>query len=189
LSNGRRHGETEWSLRPDEIGDLHLVLPEAGHGESHLVSQLVAPDDGIIADTATTLRIIAEPKASIAAAAIEPEAAGAQVSDMPDQEPGATGMEENPASVETATSNSDPPPLPTRRPAPSANDDAQADWIKPSAYVNLRESPSSSAAVVSVIAKGAKLRVMGRKRGWVQVTNPATSRSGWIYSGNVDTVR
>jgi uncharacterized protein YgiM (DUF1202 family) len=51
--------------------------------------------------------------------------------------------------------------------------------------VNLRQAPSSSASVVGVVAKGTKLRVMSRKRGWVQVSNPATSQTGWIYSGNV----
>jgi hypothetical protein len=25
---------------------------------------------------------------------------------------------------------------------------------------------------------------MGRKRGWVKVTNPATSESGWVYAGS-----
>ena len=100
------------------------------------------------------------------------------------------GLEEGAANADPKISASDLPPLPTRRPAArNANDGDQADWIRPSAYVNLRESPTSSAAVVSVIAKGTKLRVMGRKRGWVQVTNPATSQSGWIYSGNTDTVR
>ena len=97
-------------------------------------------------------------------------------------------MEESAGNAD-AGSMSDLPPLPTRRPSPSTNDDSQANWIRPSAYVNLRQSPSSSAPVVSVIAKGAKLRVIGRKRGWVQVTNPATSQGGWIYSGNTDTGR
>jgi hypothetical protein len=36
-----------------------------------------------------------------------------------------------------------------------------------------------------VIAKGAKLPVLDRKRGWVQVSNPETSEKGWIYSGYV----
>jgi hypothetical protein len=35
-----------------------------------------------------------------------------------------------------------------------------------------------------VVAKGAKLSVIGRKRGWVKVTNPETSESGWIYAGS-----
>jgi hypothetical protein len=38
--------------------------------------------------------------------------------------------------------------------------------------------------VISVVAKGAKLSIMGRKRGWVKVTNPATSESGWVYAGS-----
>ena len=80
-------------------------------------------------------------------------------------------------------------PLPLRRPARTANDDIHANWIKPSAFVNLREGPSPSAPVISVVAKGAKLRVIGRKHRWVQVTHPATSESGWIYGGNAATVR
>jgi hypothetical protein len=39
------------------------------------------------------------------------------------------------------------------------------------------------------VAKGAKLRVIGRKKRWLQVTNPATSESGWIYAANIATVR
>ena len=80
-------------------------------------------------------------------------------------------------------------PLPDRRPAPPATALADANWIKPTAYVNLRESPSSTAAVVSIVAKGSKLRVIGRKRGWVQVNNPTTSQSGWIYSSNLNAMR
>jgi hypothetical protein len=34
LSNGRPHGETDWTLRPDEIGDLHLVPASAGSSGS-----------------------------------------------------------------------------------------------------------------------------------------------------------
>ena len=55
-------------------------------------------------------------------------------------------------------------PLPPRRPAQTANDDVHANWIKPLAFVNLREGPSPSAPVISVVAKGAKLSVIGRKQ-------------------------
>ena len=72
---------------------------------------------------------------------------------------------------------------------PGSDDAAEASWIKSPAYLNLRQGPSSTSAVLTVVAKGAKLRVMARKRGWVQVTNPATSHSGWIYAGNAATVR
>ena len=184
LSNGWPRGETEWDLKTDDIGDLHLRPTAAADGESKLTIQLVAPNNLILASTATKLNIAADPRANIAADAIEAEPAEEQVSDLPDQEPQATVMEES-----AGTSMADFPPLPTRRPSSRTNDDGQANWIRPSAYVNLRQSPSSSAPVVSVIAKGAKLRVIERKRGWVQVTNPATSQGGWIYSGNTDTVR
>jgi uncharacterized protein YgiM (DUF1202 family) len=55
--------------------------------------------------------------------------------------------------------------------------------VEPSMFVNMREGPASSSPVRGVIAKGAKLSVLDRKRGWVQVTDPATGNKGWIYSG------
>jgi hypothetical protein len=39
--------------------------------------------------------------------------------------------------------------------------------------------------VISIVPKSTKLSVLGRKRGWVKVTNPATSESGWVYAGNI----
>lgn len=187
LSNGHPQGETEWSLEPSQIGDLHLILPGAESGESKLTIQLLAPNNNILTDAATKLKIGADQTASIAAA-VETGTAVPQVSDSLDQQPEAVVPESVP-NADPGTSTSDLPPLPTRRPEPSAIDSGRANWISPSAYVNLRQSPSSSAPVVSVIAKGAKLRVMGRKRGWVQVTSPAIPQSGWIYSGNIETVR
>ena len=71
---------------------------------------------------------------------------------------------------------------------PTANDDG-ADWIKALAFVNLRQRPTRSAPAISVVEKGAKLRVMGRKKGWLQVSNPATSERGWIYAANIAAVR
>ena len=130
LSNGWPRGETEWDLKTDEIGDLHLTPTAAADGESKLTIQLVAPNNLILASTATRLRIAADPRANIAADAIEAEPAEEQVSDLPDQEPQATVMEE---SVEAGTSMADFPPLPTRRPSSRTNDDGQANWIRPSA--------------------------------------------------------
>jgi uncharacterized protein YraI len=79
----------------------------------------------------------------------------------------------------------DPVESPSDKSAQSESDEGRASWVRPSAYVNMREGPSSSAPVVGVIAKGAKLSVIDRKRGWLQVTNPATSEKGWIYSGYI----
>jgi uncharacterized protein YgiM (DUF1202 family) len=176
LSSGRRAGETDWVLEPDEIGDLQLSLQEAGPREAKLTVQLLAPNNGILADSVTTLRVAAGAGADIAPSVSEQAIETASI-------------EQGQAAPDAAMSAAEAPPLPTRRPTPGTVDDGRASWVKPSAYVNLRKSPSSSAPVDGVVAKGAKLRVMGRKRGWVQVTNPATAQSGWIYSGNVETVR
>ena len=71
---------------------------------------------------------------------------------------------------------------------PTANDDG-ADWIKALAFVNLRQRPTRSAPAISVVAKGAKLRVLGRKKGWLRYSNPATAERGTIRAANIAAVR
>lgn len=61
--------------------------------------------------------------------------------------------------------------------------------VKTSVFVNLRQAPSPSAKVIRVVAKGTKLRVVTRKGRWAQVTDPATSAKGWIYTGNANPPR
>jgi hypothetical protein len=190
LSNGRAQGETDWTLRPGEIGDLHLVPAGAASSEARLTIELLAPNNGILADAATVLRLSPQPGAAIAAEAAEAGPAEAQRTHLPAEEIKNAAVTDNPPVPgdpgETAAIF-EPVPLPIRRPAPSGQDVA-ANWVRPSAYVNLRDGPAATARVVSVVAKGAKLRIVARKRGWVQVTDPATSQSGWIYSGNTETV-
>src|SRR5262249_6187617 len=65
LSSGRPYDDTEWNLRPDEIGDLHLVLPSNARGETKVIVQLIATDGAIIADTTTVLKMPANSVASI----------------------------------------------------------------------------------------------------------------------------
>ena len=62
LSSGRPYGETEWNLKTDEIGDLHLALPANASGDSKLTIKLVAPDGAIIADTGLVLKIASPAK-------------------------------------------------------------------------------------------------------------------------------
>jgi hypothetical protein len=198
LSSGLPYGEAEWNLKSDEIGDLHLVLPKTASGESKLRIQLITPDGDFVADTETVLKVTADsdpapaPGATdnpnlitISAPDIKPELADAQAQHEPVQELGTMGAQAKIVDPEVAKATSgDPVQLPPSGPAPAANDDA-GSWIVLLAFVNLREGPSSSAPVISEMPKGAKLRVLDRKRGWVQVTNPATSETGWVYAGNV----
>jgi len=187
LSSGRPYGETEWNLKPDEIGDLHLVLPRTASGEAKLLMQLVAPDGAIIADAATVLNMPANSAPNIPASNIKTELAEAQVSDERAQAVRETGAEGTLANSEPSmTPPEDPVPLPSRRPAPTAKDDA--NWITLTS-VNLRTRPTRSAPAIGVVAKDAKLRVIGRKNRWVQVTDPTTSEKGWIYARHVATVR
>ena len=60
------------------------------------------------------------------------------------------------------------------------------EWVAMSSYANLRAEPSSTAETIKVAEKGTKLRVAGRKGNWVQVTDPATSETGWVYSRYVE---
>src|SRR5262245_48946612 len=178
LSDGYSSGPMEWRLRPDAIGDLRLAVADAAPGETMLVVQLVAPDAKIIATASTTLRTRSEPGPNPDPFDI---AQASRVLDVEAREPEA-GLEEkfvvDAASIDTV-------PLPDRRPGPPG----ESNWIRPTAWVNLRESPSPSAAVVTIVPKGVKLRIIGRKRSWVQVNNPATSQTGWIYGNNVAAAR
>ena len=182
FSAGRPYGEAEWNLRTDEIGDLRITLPKAASGESRLRVELVAPDGEILAGTQTVLKVAAASAAEGQALAPEriydPNLVGVAAWDGKTQQLlGASGVEE-------VFTTPEAPPAPPEHVQPSlaANDDAKA-WVAPE-FVNLRNGPTSSAEVISVVAKGAKLSIMGRKRGWVKVTNPATSESGWVYAGS-----
>ena len=183
LSSGRPYDETEWNLKPDEIGDLHLVLPSNASGEAKLIIQLVATDGAILADAATLLKMPTNSAANIPTSTIEIEPAQAQVSEQRTQ-----GLEDRRAEGTLADLDAamatpgDPVPLPTRRPAQTSNDDA--NWTTLTS-VNLRERPTRSARAIGVVAKDAKLRVIARKKRWVQVTNLATSEKGWIYARHV----
>ena len=187
LSSGRPYDETEWNLKPNEIGDLHLVLPRNASGEAKLVIQLVATDGAIIADTAMVLKMTANSVANIGASDTKTEPTEAQVVDEPAEARGTTGAEERLANLDAAMETpGDLVPLPLRRPAQTSNDDANSITLT---SVNLRERPTRSAPAIGVVAKGTKLRLIGRKRSWVQVTNLETSEEGWIYARHLATVR
>jgi SH3 domain-containing protein len=187
LSSGRPYDETEWNLKPDEIGDLHLILPRNASGEAKLMIQLVATDGAIIADAATVLKMPANSAANIGASNIKTELAEAQVWDERAQVLEERGAGGTLANLDAATAASgDPVPLPLRHPAQTSRDNA--NWITLTS-VNIRERPTRSAPAIGVVAKDAKLRVIGRKNRWVQVTNPTTSEKGWIYARHIASVR
>jgi hypothetical protein len=181
LSNGRPVGDTEWSLEPDEIGDLHLMLRDNVIDESTLTIELVTHDGHVLADTATIIKRAIEPEASAVLTRT-----GAQPMDI--QASSEEARQPEVAVMMPEASTADAAPLSARN-TKAENDDVGAKWVKPSASVNLRKGPSSSASIISVVERGTKLRAIARKKGWVQVSNPLTSEKGWIYAGNVQDIR
>ena len=160
---------------------------EEGGAEGTLAnSETPPPEDPV--PLPSVLKMTANSAANISASnSIRTELAEAQVSVERAQAVRETGAEGTLANLDPATTpQEDPVPLPSRRPAPTAKDDA--NWITLTS-VNLRTRPTRSAPAIGVVAKDAKLRVIGRKNRWAQVTDPTTSEKGWIYARHVAAVR
>ena len=60
--------------------------------------------------------------------------------------------------------------------------DAPAEWVEIIRPVDMHARPEQSSETVKVVEKGLKFRVGARDKNWVQVSDPATSANGWIYS-------
>ena len=60
--------------------------------------------------------------------------------------------------------------------------EAAAEWVEIVSPVDMHARPQQSSETVKVAEKGLKLRVTARDKNWVQVSDPATSANGWIYS-------
>jgi len=208
LSGGRPYGATGWNLKPDEIGDLHLVLPDEAKGETRLAIQLVDSGGEIVAAAETTLRVAAKPERAQPAPPPpnndpNPESTEAQakqapqnaaIDGKPDGAQALNAVDENPVpsaandSLERSapSRNADPAKLAPSDGGQTEKDGDGVNSVQPSTSVNLREGPTASAAVISEIAKDTKLKVLEQRRRWVKVIDPETSQSGWIYAPNLD---
>jgi uncharacterized protein YraI len=62
---------------------------------------------------------------------------------------------------------------------PNKSDD---EWAEVISAVNLRAGPSAGERRLQTYQPGTMLRIISSESGWVQVFNPETSESGWIYS-------
>jgi uncharacterized protein YgiM (DUF1202 family) len=132
----------------------------------------------------------ARPDGGEAALAVAPDAAGGDSAEaQAEPEPteiaatttGDTPIETVEPPIEEATAPTSA--VPSGNVEQAAASETGLGTVEPSMFVNLRKAPSSSSAVLGVVAKGASLAVLDRKRGWVLVTDPETGNKGWIYSG------
>jgi hypothetical protein len=283
FSQGRPYGTSEWSLTPDEIGDLRVHLPKDTTGGADLRIELMGADGTILASAATRLDIAQDPRSGlilrsvesdriddlikhgqkmvevgylagarayfkraveagsgeaavllgatydpafiekIGAQGIKPdlsearawygrakqlgvEDADAKLAELADQWPdnrvpvqeaqegtappaaaeaGATGGAD--ASADAAAQGSAQPGAAVPAAAPSAS--GKDEWVVLAGYVNVRKDPSQTAETLRIAQKGEKLRVIGRKGNWVQVADPATSETGWVYSRFIETAQ
>jgi hypothetical protein len=204
FSQGHPYGVTAWTLRPDEIGDLQLHLP-ARSGSTDMRLELVAGDGTVLSQSETRLSIAPSPAETAPVEASESntfkqvataEATGSIASAPPTPEPKPTASAETrPAVVtipapEPATAS---PPTPTPHPArpygggyglgPAPQEPhAAMEWMVTKAPVDMHAKAEQSSATVKVADKGLKVKVMARDKNWVQVTDPKTSTTGWIYN-------
>ncbi len=204
FSEGRPYGVTGWSLRPDEIGDLQLRLP-ARSGSTDMRLELVAGDGTVLAQSETRLSVAPSPAEAAPDAAV---ASASSSSDAADEVTGSIGA--SPSALEPATSAAPAvkvntvkvvaipapeatpaPPLPhPSRPhdggyglGPAAEEpQAQEEWMVTKAPVDMHAKAGQSSETVKVAEKGMKLKVVAREKNWVQVTDPKTSTTGWIYN-------
>jgi hypothetical protein len=193
FSEGRPYGATGWSLRPDEIGDLRLRLPQGRSGASDLRFELLAADGAVFSESKTRLNVVvaapaeAETVGAVDSNPFEPVSRTEAVKftealpPLPDWKHARPGVKVVPVKVVTIK-----PPVPSR-----TNDgayalgeavDLPAEWVEIVSAVDMHAGPKQSSATVKVVEKGVKLRVAGRDKKWVQVTDPNTLASGWIYS-------
>ena len=212
LSSGRPLGDTGWKLERDEIGDLQLVVPNSASGQAKLTIQLIAPDATLVTYAEILLQVATAPQGSLLRnaedtddapllpASQEPAPLGRSVQSAevrPDPgvrevKPSAAATEVKPSAAamerEEEPVQSVPRAVQSRHSVTAKRMAANVgtDEVKTSMFVNLRQAPSPSAKVIRVVAKGAKLRVVARKGRWAQVTDPANSAKGWIYTGNAN---
>ena len=202
FSEGRPYGVTGWSLRPDEIGGLRLRLP-ARVGASDLRLELVSGDGVVLAQSETRLGIAPSP-AEIATVTFIDNAARSETAKpaaaevtgsvdsappAPRRKPIASAGADRAVKVTTVKVVPIPAPNPARPhdggyalgPA-SEEPQASGEWMATKTAVDMHAKAEQSSETVKVAEGGVKLRVTARDKNWIQVIDPKTSTTGWIYN-------
>jgi hypothetical protein len=259
FSAGRPFGDTEWSLRPDEIDGLRLTLPAGANGERALSVAVLSADGSVIASAATRLDIAPDPKQALisrpdeaariaeliehgrkmvsvgyfpgarayfqrAAEAGSAEAAFSVASTYDPsfiEEIGAQGIKpdlkqarvwyerakalghkdadaqlralakaEAQAATSPAPKRLEPASAPDATPTPAAApaipaaraEDVDLGWVEISSPVNVRSAPTPQSQTLKIAVPGKRYQATGRQGSWVQVTDPATAETGWVYN-------
>jgi hypothetical protein len=129
--------------------------------------------------------------------------------DAAESAPAAQAATAQAATADVTGSIAAAPPAPLRRPSPTvktvkvvtiapphetkphdggyglgpATEEAQAsdEWMETKTAVDMHAKAQQSSETVKVVEGGLKVRVTGRDNRWVQVNDPKSSTTGWIY--------
>jgi TPR repeat protein len=75
-----------------------------------------------------------------------------------------------------------PEPAEPARTEPTTTGSAELEWVEISSPVNVRSAPTPQSETIKVAVPGKRYQATARQGSWVQVTDPATSESGWVYA-------
>jgi hypothetical protein len=191
FSEGRPYGISGWSLRPDEIGDLQLRLTENPRSASILHIELLTADGALLAQSRTRLTITSAPAGPKTWMTLEGNpfdqiAVSSFVQSTPSMPSRKPARNKPSVDVRTVKVVAIKPPKP-RRPYDGAYAlgeaaEPPAQWVEIVRAVNMHARAEQLSETVEVVEKGRKMRVTGQDKNWVQVSDPATSSKGWIYS-------
>ena len=81
-------------------------------------------------------------------------------------------------------------PKPTADPAapePNRTGAIAPEWVEISSPVNVRSAPTPQSETIKVAEPGKRYQATARQGSWVQVTDPTTSETGWVYARYVAT--
>lgn len=181
-----------WSFASEDIGALPLAVPEP----SSLMNITAAPDvgDGPVPAQPTLQPSMApSPAGTEMADATGSKSSGENEGAAQSQAPAPLPQRKPTASAGTAPTVRTvkvvtiAPPPPTRPhdgayALGSPADEASAEWMVTKTAVDMHAKALQSSETVRVAEGGIKMRVTARDKNWIQVTDPATSTTGWIYN-------
>ena len=103
----------------------------------------------------------------------------------------AEALAATPAPAASAPKPADVAPVPVMTPPtpvepvtsePTRTGAADPEWVEISSPVNVRSAPTPQSDTIKVAVPGKRYQATARQGSWVQVTDPATAESGWVYA-------
>ncbi len=160
-----------------------LPIPPA-----QLEQKTVTPSEQVTAhgDKSTSPHAISPEQPSSESAAVETpmmrlesEAASSGVAASTQALGGPPQTPPNQETIGESTQTEAPGQPPQTPPNPLPN---QSETLRVASAASIRKGPSTSHDIVGTVQAGAEVQILTRESGWVQFIDPASGRTGWIYS-------